>query len=249
MVNVACAAWKRRFGRAVWPVFVALAGCAGRSQAPTPAGNGGEGADIATGAVGGMTTSPSTSYRTLDDMDHAEGSYPVGLEPPAFYWTTSTSGGIGNWFVMSVDGTVSDAAIDEILPPRGESRKACHVSGAGYARGLDLFAQLNHPTSRPADLSAFLGIAFWARLTSETSKLVAAVGDGRTFFAAEDDQSPLPSQTFTVSDHWQHFELSFQSIGADPSHVVSLEFVGGEGGEPFELWVDDLAFICSGACP
>jgi hypothetical protein len=248
MECLACAT-RTRSGLAAWPLVVALSACGGQSEDSLPA-SGGAGGGPWAGGAGGMTNEVSVSYRTLDDMDEEEGNSPAGLPPSGFYWTTSsTSGGIGNWFVQSAEGKLSDAMIDEIVPHRDGSRRACHVTGADYARGVDLFAQLNHPTSRPADLSAFRGIAFWARLTSQSGKLVVAIGDGRSYFIADDALSPLPSHTFAVSDQWQHFELSFESIGADPSRVVSLEFVGGEGGEPFELWVDDVAFVCSGACP
>jgi len=213
---------------------------------------------------GGMETSagdrasievPTTSslFHLIDDMDHADENFPaVPPDSSSFFWRGGTSS-LGNWFVSSPDGIGGDARIDEIVPPRGDSKKACHVVGSKHDTGVDLWAQLNHPSSRPVDLSAFAGIAFWARLGSPSGKLVVAINDHNpgTFFSAEASQTPWPWLARRLADsEWERIVLLFDDFGRalDTSAVVSIDFVVGSGGESFDLWIDDLTLLCRGAC-
>lgn len=198
-------------------------------------------------------------------MDHADDSLPT-LPPgsSSFFWHSRTSMGLGNWFVTSAERSLGDATVEDVLPPRGESKKACHITGSKVAGGVDLWAQLDHPSSRRVDLKAYAGIAFWARLNSPSGRLIVAINDDRpgTFFQAEASKTPWPAQRLAVPDpEWHRFVLLFEDFrsptvdanGAnrplDPSGVVSIDFVAGIGGESFDLWIDDLALLCRGPCP
>lgn len=187
---------------------------------------------------------------SIDDMDHtADGSPRLPEGSAAFVWDSPSSIGIGNWFVTTAAGATRDARIDDVVPPRGTSTKACHVSATSDEGRVELWAQLDHPQARAVDLSSFEGIAFWARSSGVPAKLEVAIDDGRGFFGAARSTTPLPSRTVNVSDSWESFMLRFDDLGADPSRVASLDFVVGDGSGPVDLWVDDLALVCSGRCP
>lgn len=212
------------------------------------------------------SSSPASQFQLLDDMDHADGSFPA--VPPgssSFFWQAGASGGLGNWFVSSPNRTtLADASIEAITPPRGDSQKACHVSGDNLERGTDLWVQLDHPSNRPVDLSAYAGIAFWARLDSPSGRLIVAINDqrGNSFFDAAVNTSPWPWRARQLaSSEWERVVLLFDDFapGVEPgnsapraldtSAVISIDFVAGSGGEPFDLWIDDLMLLCRGNCP
>lgn len=186
---------------------------------------------------------------TVDDMDHAGDGYP---EPPAgssaFFWGSPASVNIGNWFVTTPSAVTRDASMDDIVPARAESTKAYRVTGADFDQGVDLWAQLDHPSGRTVDLSAFSGVSFWARIEGEPRELIVALGDGRGFFGRPATVSPPPSVGVTVSDGWQQFVLGFEDFDADATAIASFDFVV-PGGSPIDFWVDDLALVCRGSCP
>ena len=238
----------------VWSVLTIL-GCnenPGAKGTSPPADAGVQVGDVAEDQPGTDDVQPPASlFQMIDDMDHTNNAFPDPPSPTsAFFWGSSTSVHIGNWFVSSLGGIDGDAHIDAIIPSRGESKKACHMSGSMLERGADLWAQLDHPIGRPVDLGAYAGIAFWARLNSPSSKLVIAIDDriGGGFFTAQASRAPLPAQTIAVADQWEHVVLLFDDFGLDPSGVVSIDFVVGDGGESFDLWIDDLALLCRGFC-
>lgn len=238
-------------------VALTLVGCAGNpggQGAPAPADAGVETVEVA--AADRMETADAqpmaNSFQLIDDMDHTDPGLPsLPADSAAFFWRSPTSTGLGNWFLSSLGERIHDALPDSIVPPRGDSKKASHVSGGNFERGADLWAQLDHPAGHAVDLRAYAGIAFWARLTSSSGKLVVAINDraGVDYFAAEASASPLPTRTLAVSDQWQQFVLPFGDFGLDAPAVVSIDFVVGGGGETFDLWIDDLALSCRGACP
>jgi len=221
------------------------AGGASAGRGGVAAGSGGTGLeDSGTSVAGAPATEMSTSF---GDYDHI----PDGLMPPAggsaFIWGLPADVHIGNWFVVSPSGVVHDARIDAIEPPRGDSEKACHASGSEFADGVDLYAQLNHPSNQPADLGRYAGLAFWARLTASGAKLVVVLNDGTGSLLSEGSFSGLPSDSFAATEQWQRFELPFTDP-ARTSAVVSLDFVVTGGGEALDLWIDDIELLCRGAC-
>jgi hypothetical protein len=154
---------------------------------------------------------------------------------------------ISNWFVTS--DKVHDAGRWTIDPPRAGSTEARRVSGQGFASGVVLWLQLDHPSGRAVDLSAYSGIEFWARLNSATSAFVVSLNDGSLPSGALADRSTLPSVSMTAGDAWQQVTLPFDAFGLRDLKVTSVEFFVGDKGETFDLWVDDFALTCSGACP
>ena len=231
---------------------------------PAPASA--SGSPNATGGEPRTSVAPTSNlFHLVDDMDHADSSLPaVPAGTSAFFWHSRTSNGLGNWFVTSAERSLGDARIDDIVPPRGDSKKACHVTGSKLAGGVDMWAQLDHPSSRPIDLKAYAGVAFWARLDSPSGRFIVAINDHQpgTFFDGEVGKSPWLAQRLAVSDsQWHRFVLLFDDFrqgGAnanstghalDASAVVGIDFVVGASGESFDLWIDDLALLCRGTCP
>jgi hypothetical protein len=154
----------------------------------------------------------------------------------SFFWR----GGLGNWFVTTPDGVTTDAAIEEI-----EGGKACHFSSTGEGVGVDLWAQLSHPRGDVVDLSRYAGLAFTVRLIGTDGTLTVAFGaEGRYF-----TEPTSVEVTLAASDEWQTFELDFAEVGLESRFTSSIDFVVAEAEAPFDLWIDDLIFICDGPCP
>jgi hypothetical protein len=215
-------------------------GGAGPAAGSPSVGNGGSG-----GSSAGEAGTAGTSVGFGDFDDPLESSVPGSS--PSFVWGTPMDGHIGNWFVRSLTALTGDAKIDEITPPRGDSTKACHASGKAYAEGVDVYAQLNHPSNRPVDLGHYAGLTFWARLTGASSTLVVALNDGSYGLASDQDVlTGLPTGSFSAAEDWRKFELDFDP--ARSSSVVSLDFIVLGGGQELDLWIDDVTLLCRGEC-
>jgi hypothetical protein len=199
----------------------------------------------------------------VDDMEEGKVGVP-GLPPgtAGFWWPL---GPLGNWFVGPADdsaGPGRDALGQSIVPPRGDSKRARRVQGMGLPNGTDLFAQLRHPTNAPVDLSPYVGLAFWARLTSPSGRVIVALGqnDRGWLLPAKSTDPPIFAQSVVVSDQWERVILLFDDfregiIGAMSSGrpltvdaVSTIDFVVGLNGEAFDLWIDDLVLLCRGVC-
>lgn len=192
----------------------------------------------------------------LGDDDHAgdgRPTLPPDVATGGFFWGGCGDGGwrIGNWFVTS--DRQRDAFSREIEPPRDTSTKAHGVTGADFATGVVLWVQLDHPSGRPVKLSGCSAMSFWARLESPSRRVVVALNDGSRASGLLDGWSTLPSRTLDVGADWKEFVLPFESFSqgvvADEPSIASIEFFVGNGGEKFDLWIDDLALVCSGGCP
>lgn len=205
----------------------------------------------------------SSQFLTIDDMEDGKVGVP-GLPPgvAAFWWPL---GPLGNWFFNATDdltGPRKDALAENIVPPRSDSKRARRAHGSGLANGTDLFAQLRHPSNAPVDLSPYVGLAFWARLTSASGRLIVALGQNSqgSLLPSKSTDPPIFAQSIAVSDQWERFILLFDdfregvigpaSSGRVPSAaaVSTIDFVVGLNGEPFDLWIDDLALLCRGVC-
>jgi hypothetical protein len=205
--------------------------------------------DKATAGTAGATATPMGEPKTvevIDDVDHAGSDYDYPPLPPGssgFFWR----GGLGNWFATSAEGRSQDAPIEETVTSTGETGKAYHVSGDGQSLGVELWAQLNHPTGLAVDLSAYSGISFKAREVGVSGAFIVAFGANGQFFQGA---TSSPETTFDTSDVWQTFTVRFEEVGhLDPSAISSIDFILASGDAPFDLWVDELALICSGKCP
>jgi hypothetical protein len=197
----------------------------------------------------GDDASSSPGFLTIDDMeDHPE----IPLRTPsAFVWHSSTSLGLGNWFVSSADGATSDVGRAPIDPPRGASQWAREIRSGDSARAANMWAQLDHPQGGAVDLSGYAGIAFWTRLTGSGGVVDVALdnlsGGGGAYFKS--DFTRLPTWEIHVSDQWQQFVLPFGGLSVQPTGVVSIDFVVSGAAGPFDLWIDDLVLVCRAACP
>jgi len=166
----------------------------------------------------------------IDDMEESFGPPGGG----AFIW----SKGIGNWFYDKG----KDAVSEDIVPPRGDSKKARHLDGLS---GTGLLCQLNHPLNAPVDLSSYSGVTFWARLASPGGQLVVTIKGQDTAAGTE----PF-TQDAIVTDTWQAVDLPFagfrQATSSSPlaaNAVADFDFtIVGVGA--FDLWIDDLALVC-----
>ena len=198
-----------------------------------PAGSGGMGASVGGGPAN----------MTFGDFDQPSPGLPqVPDGSPSFFWGSPSEVHIGNWFVTSSDGFSADARVGIIEPPRGDSTLACHASGAQFARGVDLYVQLDHPGNRPVDLSHYTGLSFWARLTASNPNLLVVLNDGSGSLPEEGSFVGLPAATFAASEEWQQFEMAF-SDPARASAVVSIDFVVSDGGEALDLWIDEVTLL------
>ena len=224
-------------------------GSAGAASGSGPGGGSGGAAPAAGTGAGpqagaqGASGANGTSAVVLDDVDHNDTELALPEGSAAFGWLY----GFGNWFVTAPapDPYYRDATAADIVPPRGDSTKAYRVADEGRESGVDLWAQLHHPGGEALDLSAFAGITFWAKLEG-SEQLKFGVNPGVSYFAAP---SEVPTRTLAVSNEWRQFSLRFSELGADVHAIASFDFIVGEGGDKFDLWVDDLGLFCDEECP
>ena len=245
----------RNAGFAVLGLALGVVGCARkplRDGAVNVAADGS--VPVVDGAADGTASEGGSSvpgFVMIDDMeDHPESPVPGGV-PSAFYWRSSTSFGLGNWFVSLSGASTSDVGRALIDPPRGDSHLAREIQGGDAVRAANMWAQLDHPQGRAIDLRAYAGIVFWSRLTGSGGIVDVALdslpGGGGAYFASDFIQ--LPTWEIHVSERWQQFTLPFAGLPEVPDGVVSIDFVVSGAAGPFDLWIDDLALVCRGTCP
>ncbi len=205
-------------------------------------------------------------FMMIDDME----TDPTGSPSGHFLWKK-----VGNWFSStsaSVAGLpLADVLPVDIVPPRGTSKRARHVKGSKLEDGLNTWAQLDHPSGTPVDLSAYAGISVWLRSAGRDQPVFVAVRDKETLagqplndiFSGTLGPSPWFAQRLNlVGDRWQHFVLLFDDFrqdlelvggtttrALDTAAVTSIDFQTGVGSAAFDLWIDDLALRCRGSCP
>lgn len=175
------------------------------------------------------------------DDESSGGSHPTPPTDASVIWGSEQTGfHIGNWFWTS--DRERDVGLSTIDPPRDGSTKAREVTGSGYQSGVVLWLQLDHPLGRGIDISAYSALTFWARLSSPTGTFDVALNDGRRPSGSLEQRSELPTVPLMVGSSWQQFTLPFSDFEDAGRGVVSVEFHVGDGGEAFDLWVDDLGF-------
>jgi hypothetical protein len=102
-------------------------------------------------------------------------------------------------------------------------------------------AILSFPRYEPVGPFDERGLVFYARLQGASDRLVVAMNNGSA--------ATQPSRAFSVSPEWERFELSFDELSPTwDGYASSIDFIVGEGGEPFDLWIDDVSFVCRGEC-
>jgi hypothetical protein len=224
-------------------VALLISACGGMSAVDQPNPSSQPPDNARAGAAAAPTDQlPDGKVEVLDDVDHTDSQYPPPRSPASFFWR----GGLGNWFISTSDGSgTRDASVDDVVPPRGESTKAYHVTQAISGTAVDLWAQLNHLQGTGVDLRSYSGIAFWARLNGSRSQLTVAFGaNGRLASIGS-----TPQQVVSISQSWTQFVIRFDDLNVDSEAVSSIDFVVEGGNEPVDFWIDDLALICRGDCP
>jgi hypothetical protein len=217
-------------------VVLGLAVSCGGKTSSTAVGND-YGAMADSGAVeyDGTPKAPACNPITIDDMEERVGGPAVPTGSGAFFWSM----GLGNWFY----DWRKDAVAEEIVPPRGDSKRARRLNA--YS-GNAMECQLNHPSNLPVDLSGFTGITFWARLTGPGGKLVVTI-QGKAY---SPDEGPFAAEV-AVFDAWQTVDVPFadfhdatSAVRPNAKEISDINFTV-TGAEAFDLWIDDVALVCS----
>jgi hypothetical protein len=173
-------------------------------------------------------TSEPDGVELFDDMEPDGDS-----DREAFAWMEGQI--YGHWWSPGAGHDL----IEGVVPPREASTMACHLSGAGGDR---LVAILRAPNYFPVSLGEYRGLVFHARLKGTSDRLVVAMDSTAG--------SSFPSRAFSVSAEWERFELPFDELSPTfGGTAASIDFIAGEGREPFDLWIDDVWLVCRGACP
>lgn len=179
-----------------------------------------------TAIVDSDTTVEADELALLDDME------PDGVDDREFFsWS---DGYVGHWWSPASKHDVVEA----VVPPREGSTSACHLAAVGEA---PLSAMLLFPNIPSVDLDEYRALVFHARLQNTSGRLVVGVTN---------DDGRFRSPGFPVSTEWERVKLSFDELSpAWNGRAMSIDFIAGEEGEPFDLWIDDVWFVCRGQCP
>jgi len=216
------------------------------STQPTSGGPQG-GMNAAAGGAGVGASGGGSTINALDDENSA-GDVPVAPYPAAVFWRSpGGSWHIGNWFLTS--DRVYDVGLSPVEPPRNGSTQARHIEGEGFASGVVLWLQLDHPEGRRLGLKAYAGLTFWARQSGTDRTVDVLLNDGTKAPGDWTGSPPGPVVSVMVGPEWHEVTLFFDEFGQAEPAASSIDFHVGDGGESFDLWIDDLSFFCDGPCP
>ena len=220
-----------RATRILYPLLLSVVACGGTAVVDRPTQ--GSGSNAGTGGA-----PPDNQIQVVDSVGEQSG-LPPGSS--SFFWRD----GLGNWTVSWSDGTFRDASVDDVIPPRGNSKVAYHVMQTNPGVAVDLWAQLHHPQGDGVDLSAYAGVSFWARLDSPSGELIVAFGANGQFSMV----ALVPEKAVSLSGDWAQFLVRFDEVHLDRTSVSSIDFVIQGSSKPLGLWIDDLGLLCQGSCP
>jgi hypothetical protein len=216
----------------------------------------GGGTDTVDAAADVPVTARPPAARVLDDLEGGRMDF------------TSALGIAGSWRAVDDLGDPPQppaaggpSVIETISPPRGDSTRGAHLHQPGTHLALTL-----HDTTTPADLvdlSAYEGLAFWARSDGPDRTLFVALADPgvdptHRFWSDAAAGSPWPARRLTLSDRWERQVLLFEDVTTafldshsrpvDIAAVSGIHFVPPQGAT-VDFWVDDLVLLCRGPCP
>jgi hypothetical protein len=137
---------------------------------------------------------------------------------------------------------------------RGTSRSAVHVSGEhfttwGVALSVDLVSHACY------DASGYTGIQFWARGHGRIYvgvRMIDVVDVKFGGLCSGDNCYNTHRKPIVLTPTWQHHEMRWNEleqdgrpghIDFDPRRIFSIDFTVHAPDTPFDLWVDDLAFL------
>ncbi|HLV19996.1 MAG TPA: hypothetical protein VKZ49_03910 [Polyangiaceae bacterium] len=175
------------------------------------------------------------------------------------------NGRSGNWYAFndktsSAQVPESDAdyfTMVDLDPPRGRSLRAAWTKGEGFTDwgagiGFDLRAKT------PYDASQYAGVTF-VGMSHEPRDMRFDIGDATTVPQApicEGEQYCYDNfgRAVQLGTDWQRFRFDWQDLAQvgwgrpqspaiDPSRLYAMRFQVA-GADPFELWIDDVAFLC-----
>lgn len=180
----------------------------------------------------------------IDDFEDGDGAS-AQLEGRGRNWMLS--------FDFDRAGAVERVPVPERLAAVGpHGRYAVHFTGE---RLLDWGAVLHLPfwPNDCYDASAYAGLTFWAK------------GPGRVFVGArevrvvdvkwggtcEENCYNVHSKALDLERVWRHYRIPWAEMlqrgydmpPLDPSSIHSIQFLISAADTPFDLWVDDVAFL------
>jgi hypothetical protein len=198
---------------------------------------------------------PALSEVLIDDMEDGNNFIPA-VDGRRGTWS------VGNDATKDSEQTPGNPFVMTMIPSgRGTSSYAAHTAGHGFtgwgAVMLVTLNQLNNDPKQAYDASRCVGVTFWAK-----------VGEGAasTFKIRIADADTLPEGKVcsgtgcndhhqilaTWSTTWTKYTYLFSDMrqegwGApqkpfDAAHIYDVEFQTSET-TPFDLWIDDLAFV------
>jgi hypothetical protein len=111
------------------------------------------------------------------------------------------------------------------------------------------------------NLSAYAGVAFWSRGQSASGSLLVAIQDdtvaaGHAYSQARGSDQPWFEHPTVLTPEWRRHILLFDdfhqpglTVPLNTQAVWSLHMLAGLEGGGGDVWIDDLALLCRGACP
>jgi hypothetical protein len=245
------------------PTSGGYGGTGGTGGSPGPIGGYGSGgtggSPFSTQDAGGASPdvlAPAPApFQLIDDMEDGTAAFasPAGL-----------SGAWQTWSDAAVTPVDTDALIAPLDLPRPGSTRGCHARPlSGSARGVDVALALHRsPRDLSAvDLSAYEGVAFWARSMVMTDLTVAgadaSVAPGHDLWSDEASGNPWPARRVSLTPRWERYVLLFEDFDASASGgdrrldvraLAALHFLGSRN-TPADFWIDDPVLLCRGICP
>lgn len=183
----------------------------------------------------------------IDDFEDGDTRMPA-VDKRAGYWIVFNDG-TGKQEPRS--GSVFPA--HRIPGGRGNSRFGLHSTGGRFTKwGAVLAAELN--PRRCYDASAYAGLTFWAkgratlRISAKMTQVVSEEFGGSCVRDCFDGHGAFR----TLTRDWQKFEVRWEELAQrgfgtqvefDPRSLYSVEVQMPQGQPPFDVWIDDVAFI------
>jgi hypothetical protein len=171
-------------------------------------------------------------------------------------------GRAGNWATYD-DGTGKQTPPDKsplfpsrIHGSRGSSTRALHMVGGKFKNwGVTFGAEL--AAASCYDASAYAGIEFWAKGPGviKVGLQMIDVQDEKYggFCKAEPDCYNTHRKVVALSKTWKHYVVRWEELAQlykagppldfAPQRVRFLEFGIGPESTPYDLWIDDVAFV------
>jgi hypothetical protein len=169
--------------------------------------------------------------------------------------------GRGGYWATYDDGTGKQTPPDKsplfptrITGGRGASARALHMTGGKFKDwGVTFGAEL--ASAACYDASAYSGIEFWARGPGviKVGFQMIDVQDEKYGGLCKTDCYNTHRKVIELSKTWKHYSVRWEDLhqlyeagpplSFDPHRVRFLEFGIGPENTPYDLWIDDVAFV------